>query len=210
MTIKILIADDHGVLRAGLRSLLNSEEDFTVVGEAENGLEALNLAGELRPDVALVDINMPKLNGLEVLHRICAQYPEINVLFLTVHEDTGLLKESLRAGAAGFIPKRAVETELVQAIRQVARGERYVHPSMTLALLEEKAPTTKKDPEITLTTREIDVLRLISRGYTNRQIAEEFNLSIRTVESYRANLMNKLGLHSRVDLVKFASEKGIT
>ena len=210
MTIKILIADDHGVLRAGLRSLLNSEEEFTVVGEAKNGLEAVHLAGELRPDVALVDINMPKLNGLEVLHRICVQYPEIKVLFLTVHEDTGLLKESMRAGAAGFIPKRAVETELVQAIRQVARDERYVHPSMTLALLEEEAPPTKKDPEITLTSREIDVLRLISRGYTNRQIADEFNLSIRTVESYRANLMNKLGLHSRVDLVKFASEKGIT
>ncbi len=208
MPIPILIADDHGVLRAGLRALLSAEADLEVVADADNGEDALRLATELQPEVVLLDLNMPGLGGIEVTKRLKKVLPDARVLILTVHEDEGLFQEAMQAGASGYIIKRAVESELIDAIRAVKRGDVYVHPAMTRALLKEIAPSpvNQETPVEALTRREIDVLRLIAQGYTNRQTAEALSISVRTVESHRANLMGKLNLHSRVDLVRYAKE----
>jgi two-component system, NarL family, response regulator NreC len=211
MTIKIVLADDHGVLRAGLRSLLNAEPDLEVVGEAADGQEALRQVQKLRPDVVLLDINMPGLSGIEVTETLKKTQPEIAVLILTVHEDETLLQEAIRVGAAGYIIKRAAESELINAIQAVARGDLYVHPAMTRGLLRELAgpPAPAAAALKLLTRREIEVLRLIAQGYTNRQIAETLCLSVRTVESHRANVMGKLGLTTRVELVHYAMEHSL-
>jgi two-component system response regulator NreC len=209
MPISILIADDHGVLRAGLRALLSAEPDLEVVADADNGDDALRLAGELRPEVVLLDVNMPGMGGIEVTRRIKEIYPEMRVLILTVHEDESLFQEAIQAGASGYIIKRAVESELIDAIRAVKRGDLYVHPAMTRALLREISPhrvAPDDSPIEALTRREVDVLKLIAQGYTNRQTAEALSISVRTVESHRANLMGKLNLRSRVDLVRYAKE----
>ena len=212
MSIRILIADDHGVLRAGLRALLSAEPELEVVDEASNGNEALSLAGKLQPDLILLDISMPDLGGIEVTRRLKEMLPDVRVLILTVHEDEGLLQEAIQAGASGYIVKRAVESELVDAIRAVWRGDLYIHPAMTRALLKEmsSSPTSNNDaPVESLTPREIDVLRLIAQGYTNRQMADMLSISVRTVESHRSNLMGKLDLHSRVELVRYAKENNL-
>jgi two-component system response regulator NreC len=208
MEVRILIVDDHGVLRAGLRALLSTERDMLVVGEAADGGEAIRLVEELRPDVVLMDVSMPGEGGIATTRRLLSLRLGVRVLILTMHEDDGLLHEAIRAGAAGYILKQAVEQELTSAIRAVARGEMYVHPAMTRALLAGMGrPTPPGDiaPEA-LTPREAEVLSLIARGYTNRQIAEKLTLSVRTVEGHRANLMAKLNMHSRVELVHYAAE----
>jgi two-component system response regulator NreC len=211
MPIRVLIADDHGILRAGLRSLLDSASETEVVGEARDGEEALRLAKELRPDVLLVDISMPGASGIEIARRLRGTLPETRVLILTVHEDQSLIREAIRAGAAGYIVKRAVESELFNAIAAVQRGELYVHPAVTRALLEEDSRDERSasHPGVQLTPRETEVLRLIGDGYTNSQMAELLHIGVRTVETHRANLMGKLGLHSRVELVRYAREKGL-
>lgn len=211
MAIRILIADDHGVLRAGLRALLNTEPDLEVVGEAADGNEALRLTSELQPDIVLMDISMPDCGGIEATRWLMELQPDVRVLILTVHEDKGLLREAVRAGAAGYILKRAVESELINAIRAVSRGDLYVHPAVTRALLSEvtSMPTANQMAIETLTPREVEVLRLIVTGHTNRQIADILTLSVRTVESHRANLMDKLNLHSRVELVRYAAKHGL-
>ena len=211
MAIDIFLADDHGVLRAGLRALLNAESDLEVIGEAASGDEVLRLAAELQPDIVLLDLNMPGPGGIEVTRRLRELLPETRVLVLTVHEDEGLLREAIDSGASGYIIKRAVESELINAIRAVARGELYIHPSMTRALLHEPAKRTRtpSGAQESLTPRETDVLRLIVLGYTNRQAAEELGLSVRTVETHRANLMGKLGLKSRVELVRWAADNDL-
>lgn len=212
MPIRILIADDHGVVRAGLRALLDAEPDLQVIGEAADGDETLQLAGKLRPDVVLLDLSMPGPGGIEVTRRLIKAVPEVRVLILTFHEDDILLREAIRAGAAGYITKRAFESELINAIQAAWRGDLYIHPAMTRALLQDKAPpphTSSKVPISSLTPRETEVLRLIVQGYTNRQTAEILSISVRTVESHRANLMDKLDLHSRVELVRYAKEHGL-
>jgi two-component system response regulator NreC len=210
MTIRILIADDHGVLRAGLRALLNAETDMEVIGEAAEGQAALRMAEELKPDVALLDLSMPGLGGIEITRLLKTASPAVRVLILTVHEDESLLREAMRSGASGYITKRAIEAELINAVRSVWRGDLYVHPSMTRALLEGLSPNSAADePVEPLTAREIEVLQFLAQGYTNRQIAEELCISTRTVESHRANLMGKLGLHGRVALVRYARERGL-
>ncbi len=213
MATRILIADDHPVLRSGLRVLLGADPDLEVVGEAGTGEETLRLAEELRPDVVLLDIGMPGESGIETVRRLKEKLPALKVLFLTMHEEEGMLLEALAAGGDGYLIKRADEPEIIQAIRAVRRGDVYVHPAMTRALLyqAETAETTERRPEPVepLTRREIDVLRLLARGNTNRQIAELLALSVRTVESHRANLMGKLGLSSRVELVTYAEEHGL-
>jgi two-component system response regulator NreC len=217
MSIRILIADDHGVLRAGLRSLLNTEPDLQVVGEATDSQETLRLAGKLHPDVVLLDISMPGPGGIKVTQQLKEALPKARVLILTVHEDESLLREAMRAGAAGYITKRAIEPELINAIHAVWRGDLYVHPAMTRALLKDLAPSTESPPPHTtiespiepLTPRESEVLTLIAQGYTNRQAADILSISVRTVESHRANIMGKLGLHSRVELVRYAMKHGL-
>jgi two-component system response regulator NreC len=211
MAIRILIADDHGVLRAGLRALLNTEPSLEVVGEAADGNEALRLTSELQPDIVLMDISMPDCGGIEATRRLMELRPDVGVLILTVHEDKGLLREAIRAGAAGYILKRAVESELINAIQAVSRGDLYVHPAMTRALLPDvtSVPAANQMAIERLTPREVEVLRLIVTGHTNRQIADVLTLSVRTVESHRANLMDKLDLHSRVELVRYAAKHGL-
>ena len=212
MPIQILIADDHGVIRAGLRALLENIPDITVVGEASDGGEALAKAVELKPDLVLMDISMPTMGGIEATRQLSQRQPGTRILILTVHEDEGLLKEVVRAGAAGYLVKRAAQEDLIHAIRVVARGDLYVHPAMTRILFSEpsSAVDNEKTFEVdTLTAREIKVLQLLAKGYTNRQIAEYLSLSPRTVEGHRANLSGKLGLHSRVELVEYAEKHGL-
>jgi len=209
--IQILIADDHGVLRAGLRALLDAEPDLQVAGEATNGPETLRLAGELRPDVILLDVSMPGPGGIEVARQLGETWPSARVLILTVHEDEQLLQKAIQAGALGYITKRAIKSELINAIHAVWRGDMYIHPTMTRALLKDTSPTPSTGDDLVepLTPREIQVLRLIAQGHTNSQTAEILCISARTVESHRANIMDKLGAHGRVELVRYAMKHSL-
>lgn len=210
MAIRIIVTDDHGLLRAGMRTLLDQQTDFEVVGEAENGAQAVELVKRLQPDVVLMDISMPDMDGLEAMKKILANDPNARVLLVTVHEDTGLMREAIHIGAAGYILKRAVESELIDAIHAVLKGEIYIHPAMTRGLLEQaNQPVENSTRAETLTVREVEVLKLVAEGYTNRHIAELLHISIRTVETHRANLMAKLGISSRVELVRYATQRGM-
>jgi two-component system response regulator NreC len=212
MTVRLIIADDHGVLRAGLIALLNDEPGMEVVGEADDENSAVSLAVEKRPDVVLMDLSMPNTGGIEATRRIKQLVPEARILILTVHEDKSLMQEAIRSGAMGYILKRAVKSELINAIQAVMRGELYLHPAMArLLFMEPQAPsphTVKFIPEA-LTAREIEVLRLIAQGYTNSQAAEMLCISVRTVEYHRSNLTAKLNIHSRVELMRYAEENGL-
>jgi two-component system, NarL family, response regulator NreC len=214
--IRILLADDHAVLRSGLKLLLDGRSDMTVIGEAANGAEVLPLAQQHRPDVILLDLTMPQLGGLEVLPLLREQAPEARVLILTMHDDEGYLRQALRAGAAGYVLKKAADVELISAIQALMRGEVYVHSAMTRALLDDAraggAPAGAGDEEDAwagLSEREQDVLRLVALGYTGREIADQLCLSVKTVETYRARGMEKLGLTSRAALVRFALARGL-
>jgi two-component system response regulator NreC len=213
MSLRILIVDDHGVLRAGLRALLNNETDFQVVGEAGTSDEALRNALKLKPDIVLMDLSIPGMGGLDLTRQLREKLPETRVIILTVHEDAALVRDSVKAGAAGYVVKRAAESELLAAIHAAMRGEFYVHSSMTRDLLflqPSSAPLPRRgDPE-PLTGREVDVVKLLASGFTNRQIADKLFLSVRTVESHRAHILAKLGLASRAELVRWAVEKKLT
>jgi DNA-binding NarL/FixJ family response regulator len=209
--IRIVIADDHAVVRSGLRGLLRTDPALEVVGEARDGMETLRLAETLHPDLVLLDITMPPENGIKTAKRLKQEHPEIIVLFLTMHEEEDLLREAIRAGAAGYVIKRAEESEIIQAVHVASRGDIYVHPAMTRALLDQPVTTEhRRGLSVNkLTRRELDVLRLLAKGNTNRQIASLLGLSRRTVENHRANLMGKLGLVSRVELVNYAEEHNL-
>jgi two-component system, NarL family, response regulator NreC len=211
MSLRIMIADDHGVLRGGLRVLLNEQPGWEVVAEAADGYQALRLAEEFRPDVILLDISMPGMDGIEVTRALKPRIPETQILILTVHEDQELLREAMRVGASGYMIKRAAQSELINAVTAVMRGDFYVHPAMTRALLGATTVPARvpdeSDAEL-LTRREVQVLSLIAQGYTNIQIADELVVSVRTVESHRANIMSKLGLHNRAELVQYAMNRG--
>lgn len=211
MPIRILIADDHAVVRSGLRSVLQADPDLEVVGEAEDGSETEILAEKLQPDLVLLDITMPPDNGIEIAKRLHQKYPNLKLLFLTIHEDETLLHESLRTGAVGYLIKRAEEAEILQAIHAVSQGDIFVHPAMTRALLHQEVTTQHRrgEPEDPLTPREVDVLRLLAKGNTNRQAAKILGLSVRTVENHRANLLGKLALSSRVELVSYAEQHNL-
>ena len=211
MATRVLIADDHAIVRAGLRALLKSEAEMELVGEATGGEEALLLVDILHPDILVLDLSMPDLDGIQVTRHIHATLPEVRILILTVHEDEELLRAAIRAGASGYILKHAAEAELISAIHKVQMGEIYVHPKLIRSLLvePEKQQPASPQPDETLTPRELDVLKCLIQGYTNRQTAEELILSVRTVEGYRANMTEKLGLHSRAELVRYAREHGL-
>jgi two-component system response regulator NreC len=212
MTIRLLVADDHGLLRAGLVALLNAETGMVVVGEAEDEHSVVSLTVEKKPDIVLMDISMPDSGGIEATRRIKQLVPEAKILILTVHEDKGMMQEALRAGAMGYILKRAIKSELVNAIHAVLRDELYLHPAMARLLFLETQTTPQQEtrslPE-ELTLRENEVLRLIARGYTNNQAAEKLHISVRTVEYHRGNLTAKLNLRSRSELMRYAEEKGL-
>lgn len=210
MAIRILIADDHQIMRAGLKSLLRSDSGIEVIGEAKNSNEMLSLVNELKPDIVLMDISMPGNEKLETLQKTVSISPKIRVLILTMHEDSALLQECLRLGAHGYIIKRAAESELIDAIYAIHKGIVYVHPSLiqSLVAIPQHNKTKIKNGE-DLTNRELDVLLLIVEGNTNRQISQKLQISIRTVETHRANIMDKLDLHSRVDLVRYVKEHNL-
>lgn len=212
MPIRILIVDDHRILRAGLKTLFSSDPNLEVIGEAANGEEAVMMSQEMRPNVILMDIAMPGLDALEATRQLVESLPDTRVLILTMHEDSSLVQAYLNAGASGYIIKRAAESELIDAIYAVWRGMIYVHPSLMRSLVkptQNKATPPSLDEVEPLTAREKEVLHLAARGYTNRQIANQLNISVRTVETHRANLMEKLNLHSRIDLARYAEEHGL-
>ena len=208
---RVLIADDHAIVRAGLRALLVEAAAFDLVGEAVGGYEAIELVEKTKPDVLILDLSMPDLDGISVTRKVKPQFPDLKILILTLHEDEALLKEAIKAGAAGYILKRAAESELISAIRVILRGDLYIDPSMVRGLIEAepKSQGKQENQSEPLTPRETKVLKLIVEGYTNRQIGQELNISIRTVEGHRANISDKLGLHSRVELVRYARQHGL-
>jgi DNA-binding NarL/FixJ family response regulator len=210
--IRILIADDHTLLRNGICALLGEEQDMVIVGEAEDGREAVRLAGQLKPNVVLMDIAMPLLNGLEATRQIKREHPETNVLVLTMYDHEEYFRQMLEVGASGYIIKRAAATELVSAIRAVYRGEAVLSPAITRLVLEDylnhDVHRESNDPNA-LSSREREVLQLIAEGKTSREIADILHLSVKTVQSHRTSLMQKLDLHDRGDLIKYAIQKKI-
>ncbi|MDR5694613.1 MAG: response regulator transcription factor [Armatimonadota bacterium] len=207
--IRILIVDDHALFREGIRMILEAQPDIEVVGEAEDGEQALALVEEVRPDVVIMDIAMPGIGGLEATRRIKAAHPEVRILALTMHDHKEYVLPMLGFGASGYVVKRAAASELVQAIRSVYKDESYLYPSVAKALLEEYRRRVPAGEEDGLTEREQEVLRLIAEGLTNQEIAQRLYLSVRTVETHRKNIMEKLGLHTSADLVRYAIRKGL-
>ncbi len=212
-SIRVLLADDHAVLRDGIRALLEDEADIQVIGEAEDGRTAVEQARRLRPDVVIMDIGMPLLNGLEATRQIKRDCPETKVLILTMHENPEYVPQVLSAGGSGYVLKQAAGRELVTAIRAVAKGEAQFSPSVARTLadlyLQSLEAEAVHDPYDDLTPREREVLQLIAEGFPNRKIAEVLSLSVKTVKTHRLHLMQKLGLHDRAELIKYAFQKGI-
>jgi two-component system, NarL family, response regulator NreC len=208
--LHILLADDHAVVREGLKRLIDTEPDMKVIAAASDGAEALEKAVRLCPDVAVIDVSMPKLNGADATRRLRKECPSTKVLALTVHEDTSYLRALLDAGASGYVLKRAAADELINAIRAVAIGGVYVDPRVAGKLVNPFAlPKTPLVNNVTnLSERELSVLRYIAQGYTNKEIANQLGLSVKTVETYKARSMEKLGLRSRVDIVRTATDHG--
>lgn len=210
--IRILLADDHTILRNGIRSLLEDEPDMEVIGEAEDGHNAVKLACQLEPDVVVMDIAMPILNGLEATQQIKNACPQIKVLILTMHDNEEYIRQVLSTGAMGYILKDAAARELMGAIRAVYRGEAVLSPAITRLVIEDylRWGNVQIDNSSNgLSQREREVLQLIAEGYTNKQIAEILCISIKTVQAHRTSLMQKLDLHDRGDLIKYAIQKKI-
>jgi len=210
--IRILLADDHTILRDGIRSLVESQPDMVVIGEAEDGHHAVQMACDLEPDVVLMDIAMPLLNGLEATRQIRRTRPHVRVLILTMHENEEYIRQVLAYGAMGYILKDAAASDLLGAIRAVQRGEAVLSPAITRLVIEDYLRWGDLNADRIpngLSPREQEVLQLIAEGYTNKQIAEILCISIKTVQSHRANIMSKLDLHDRSELVKYAIRKKI-
>jgi DNA-binding NarL/FixJ family response regulator len=229
--IRVLLADDHDILRQGLRLLLQAQGDISVIGEARNGIEAVKQAGELQPDIVVLDISMPGMDGLEACQRIRAQHQDMQVVILTMHESEEYFLQALRMGAAGYLVKKVAPGDLANAVRTIANGGAFLYPGLAKALIRAylMPATTKTEPIITsaephtdprrqdgltkklevLTPRELEVLTLVAEGRTNQEIADRLVLSIKTVQAHRANVMEKLGLHDITQLVRFALLHGL-
>jgi DNA-binding NarL/FixJ family response regulator len=204
----VLLADDHTIVRQGLKLILAAQPDFEVIGEASNGREAADLAEKLKPDIVLMDVQMPELNGIEATRRMVAANSRIRVLVLSMHKEALYVREVLKAGARGYILKDAIDTELLSAMRSVARGDGYISPAVSGALLTDYREQSS-NPLDTLSTREREVLQLIAEGKTNKEVATRLNLSVYTVDSHRGKIMEKLNLHSAGELVRFAMKNGL-
>jgi two-component system, NarL family, response regulator NreC len=206
--ITILMADDHTIVRQGLKLILSAHSDIQVVGEAANGEEAVLLAAQLKPRIILMDVAMPGINGIEATRQIVQANPRARVLVLSMHKESVYVREILRAGARGYILKDAIDTELLNAIRSVANGDGYVSPAVSGALLSDYSQKND-DPASSLSPREREVLKLIAEGKTNKDIATQLNLSVYTIDSHRGKIMEKLNLHSTGELVRFAIKHGL-
>ena len=212
-SIKLILADDHAVVRSGLRMLLEAQQDIEIVAEVESGTEAVKQTRLLRPDVILMDIQMPDLTGIEATKQIKDSVPQTAVIALTMHEDDQYFFEMLHAGASGYVPKRAAPDELLTAIRAVGRGEVYLYPSLASRLVQDYLKRAETGDQTLvydyLTPREREVLTLIAEGLSNAEIADRLVISVKTVDRHRENIMRKLNLHSRIDLVKYALKIGL-
>jgi two-component system, NarL family, response regulator NreC len=211
--IRILLADDHTILRAGLRMMLNAQPDMEVIGEAQDGKQAINATVHLQPDIVLMDITMPDMNGIEATRQIKRVAPEVKVLVLTMHENDEYVFQALRAGASGYILKEAADTELITALHVLRSGQFYLSPSAQSVIvgdyLQRVHTGEEKDSYNNLTEREKEILKLVAEGYTNNQIAERLVISPKTVDTHRTHVMDKLNLHSRAELVKYAMRRGL-
>ena len=205
--IRVLIVDDHAVVRSGIRLLLEQEPDIEPVGEAGTGREAVFEARSLKPDVVLMDVVMPDQTGLEVLPTLLHERPELKVLLLSMQDDPRYVREAFEAGASGYVLKEAADAEVVAAIREVARGGRYVHPELGARLVAAESAERKRAAEDPLSEREREVLRLLALGHTNQEIAKQLFISVRTAETHRAHIMQKLRLGSRAELVRYALDQ---
>ena len=206
--IRVLIADDHAMVRKGFRLILEAQPDIEIVGEAGNGREAIEQSEQTHPDVIVMDIAMPELNGIEATRRLSASAPRTRVLALSMHKDSMYVREILRAGARGYLLKDAIDTDLVSAVRAVANGDGYLSPAVSEAVLREYRRHVT-DPVDLLTSREREVLQMIAEGNTNKEIAALLNLSVYTIDAHRGKVMEKLNLHSTPELVRFAVRNGI-
>ena len=206
--IKILLADDHSLVREGFRMILEAHSDIQIVGQAGNGREAVDLAAKLHPDVVVMDVAMPELNGIEATRRILEISPRTRVLALSMHKDAVYVREVLRAGARGYLLKDSGDADLVAAVRAVAKGEGYLSPSVSESVLSDYRRHVT-DPLDLLSSREREVLQMIAEGKTNKEIATSLNLSVYTVEAHRGRVMEKLNLHSTSELVRFALRSGL-
>jgi two-component system response regulator NreC len=211
--IRLLLVDDHEVVRTGLRMLLESQADMLIAGEASTGGQAISLVEELRPQVVVMDITLPDISGIEATRLIKKKFPEVAIVALTIHEDEQYFFEMLKAGASGYVPKRAAAEELISAIEAASQGEVYLYPSLAKALVTDFLERPGEGSEQTkideLTEREREVLGLLAEGFNNEQIAEKLVISKHTVARHRENLMRKLNLHNRGELVKYAIRKGL-
>jgi two-component system response regulator NreC len=207
--IRVLIVDDHAVVRAGLRHVLDSAPDIETVGEAGDGREAVFEARSRKPDVILVDVVMPGKSGIEVTPELIKESPSSKVLVLSMQDDPSYVREAFAAGASGYVLKEAAGAELITAVREVARGGRYVHPELGARLIEAEAKALKEAELDPLSEREREVLRLLALGHTNQEIAKKLYISVRTAETHRAHIMQKLRLSTRAALVRYALERGL-
>jgi DNA-binding NarL/FixJ family response regulator len=206
--IRVLIADDHGIVRSGLRMLIDRQTDMSVVAEAQDGIDALERTQTEHPDVAVLDVSMPRMTGLQAAREIRSHSPDTRVLLLSMHDDERYFFEGLEAGAAGYVLKRAADTDLIDALRTVAAGRTFLSDEAQETLMH-AWQEGRAEPDSPLTPRELEVVKLIAEAFTNKQIAEALRLSEKTVESHRANVLAKLGMRDRVELVRFAIKRGL-
>jgi DNA-binding NarL/FixJ family response regulator len=211
MAVRVLLAEDHGLVRAGLRALLQKMADVSVVGEAATGREALDLIAQEHPDIVLMDVTMPDLNGLEAASRVARQFPRVRTIILSMHTAEEYVRHALRSGAAGYVVKDAGPAELEMAIRAVARGETYLSPSVSRVVVEGyvHGPREDRDPLDRLTPRQREILQLVAEGKSTKEIAQALRLSVKTVESHRAQIMERLDIHDLAGLVRFAVRTGL-
>jgi len=209
LTTQLLLVDDHKVVRSGLRMLLESEADLKIIGEADTGQEALDLVEQLQPDLVLMDIGLPDLSGIDVAYQIKQRWPNVAVVALTIHEDEEYFFKMLQSGVNGYVPKRAAPEELLSAVRTTIAGGVYLYPSLAKLLVKDYLAGDRPDQLHELTEREQEILAHLAEGHNHETIAQALNISQKTVSRHRENIMRKLNLHSRADLVKYAIRKGI-